>query len=179
MPKPTPSPSMPDTEFEPDAKLEKRSRRVFSAAYKQRIVAEASACAHGELGELLRRENLYSNQISQWRRELAEDGEAGLSKSAPGPRPKCTAEQRGGKEGKGPGEGGQARFFLADCGLCLAVPEFIWMVCRCTLCSAATTASPASSVKTTTRAVLAAAGAERDQLCAARVRADDQSCPCC
>lgn len=82
MPKPA---SQHPTEIRPDPKLEKRSRRLFSSDYKLSILQQADACQHGELGELLRREKLYSNQLSQWRRELAADGIEGLSKSRPGP----------------------------------------------------------------------------------------------
>ena len=78
----------------PDPKLEKRTRRVFTAEYKLSIIQQADACKHGELGALLRREKLYSNQLAQWRRELAEQGVAGLKKSAPGPAPRKTAEQK-------------------------------------------------------------------------------------
>jgi len=76
---------MPDPQVKPNPKLEKRSRRTHSAEYKLRIVQEADACKHGEIGALLRREKLYSNQLADWRREYAENGLAGLSKSAPGP----------------------------------------------------------------------------------------------
>lgn len=55
---------------------------------------QADACQHGELGALLRREKLYSNQLQQWRREQAEHGLDGLQKSAPGPAAKKTAEQK-------------------------------------------------------------------------------------
>ena len=84
----------PDSQVAPNPKLEKRTRRTFSAEYKLRIVQEANACKHGELGALLRREKLYSNQLSDWRREYAENGLTGLSKSAPGPSPTKSAEQR-------------------------------------------------------------------------------------
>ncbi|GEM_PF-6905580 len=51
----------PDTTFNPEivppAELEKRTRRTFSAQYKRSII---------ELGKLLRREKLYSNQLAQW-----------------------------------------------------------------------------------------------------------------
>jgi len=51
----------PDTTFNPEivppAELEKRTRRTFSAQYKRSII---------ELGNLLRREKLYSNQLAQW-----------------------------------------------------------------------------------------------------------------
>lgn len=84
----------PDPQVVPNPKLEKRTRRTFKAEYKLRIVQEANACKHGELGALLRREKLYSNQLSDWRREYAESGMEGLKKSAPGPAPVKSAEQR-------------------------------------------------------------------------------------
>jgi transposase-like protein len=92
MPKPTSD--LSSTQVKPDPTLEKRTRRRFTTAYKLRIIAEADQCRHGELGALLRREGLYSNQLQTWRRQLAEGGEAALTKSAPGPAPKLTAEQR-------------------------------------------------------------------------------------
>ena len=82
------------TEVTPDPQVEKRTRRTFSTEYKLRIIKEADRCRHGELGALLRRENLYSNQLQAWRRQLAEGGEQALSKSTPGPKPKLTPEQR-------------------------------------------------------------------------------------
>ncbi len=83
-----------DTQVTPDPKLEKRTRRIFKPEYKLRIIQEADACKHGELGALLRREKLYSNQLSDWRREYAQNGLAGLDKSAPGPAPSKSGEQR-------------------------------------------------------------------------------------
>lgn len=85
---------LPESQVSPDPQLEKRTRRRFSTEYKVRIVAEADACRHGELGELLRRERLYSSQIQQWRRELRDSGIDGLSKSRPGPKPTKSAEQK-------------------------------------------------------------------------------------
>ena len=42
-------------------------RRQSSAAYRLRIVQEADGCtASGELGQLLRRQGLYSLQLSNW-----------------------------------------------------------------------------------------------------------------
>lgn len=82
------------TEVVPEPALEKRTRRQFTPEYKLRILAEADACRHGELGALLRREKLYSNQLSDWRREYAQSGVAGLSKSAPGPASSRSADQR-------------------------------------------------------------------------------------
>ena len=83
-----------DTQVTPEPVLEKRTRRQLTPEYKLRIIAEADACKHGELGALLRREKLYSSQLSDWRREFSENGVAGLSKSAPGPAASRTPEQR-------------------------------------------------------------------------------------
>lgn len=82
MPKPA---TIIESKVEPNPVLEKRIRRVFTADYKLSILQQADSCQRGELGELLRREKLYSNQLSQWRREVAAQGVAGLAKSAPGP----------------------------------------------------------------------------------------------
>ena len=50
--------------------LEKASRRRFDAAYKLRILAEAERCqASGQLGEVLRREGLYSSHLTTWRKQ--------------------------------------------------------------------------------------------------------------
>jgi len=91
MPKPV---TASDSQVMPDPALEKRTRRAFSAEYKLRIVQEAAACPQGQLGALLRREKLYYNQIQQWRREFSQGGMESLSKTAPGPKPKYTAEQQ-------------------------------------------------------------------------------------
>jgi len=42
-------------------------RRTFSEVYKRRIVAEADRAERGEIGLILRREGLYSSQLSKWR----------------------------------------------------------------------------------------------------------------
>jgi transposase-like protein len=73
---PKPESQIPDNQVLPDAQLEKRTRRRFSTEYKLRILVEADQCAHGELGQLLRRENLYSNQLRDWRKQLEAGGEA-------------------------------------------------------------------------------------------------------
>ncbi len=91
---PKPESQLPENQVTPDAQLEKRTRRRFSTEYKLRILAEADQCAHGELGELLRRESLYSNQLRDWRKQLESGGEGALSKSAPGPKASKTPEQK-------------------------------------------------------------------------------------
>jgi transposase len=49
-----------------------RSRRRFTAAYKQQVLEEAARCtAPGALGALLRREGLYSSHLAAWRAAAA------------------------------------------------------------------------------------------------------------
>lgn len=91
---PKPPSELPETQVTPEPALEKRTRRSFTTEYKLSILARADACQHGELGKLLRREKLYSNQLQQWRREFAEGGVESLKKTNPGPSPAKTAEQR-------------------------------------------------------------------------------------
>ena len=50
--------------------LEKPVRRKFTAAYKLEIVEAAERCTElGQIGILLRREGLYSSQLSTWRNQ--------------------------------------------------------------------------------------------------------------
>jgi transposase len=55
----------------PDPEVpEKKRRRKFTAKYKLSILAEADLCtASGQLGALLRREGLYSSNLTTWRRQ--------------------------------------------------------------------------------------------------------------
>jgi transposase len=55
----------------PDPELvEQAKRRSFTAEYKARILAEADACTRpGEVGELLRREGLYTSHLTYWRKQ--------------------------------------------------------------------------------------------------------------
>jgi transposase-like protein len=49
---------------------EKKPRRKFTAKYKLRILAEADRCTQpGQMGALLRREGLYSSNLTTWRRQ--------------------------------------------------------------------------------------------------------------
>jgi transposase len=45
----------------------KPQRRSFSAEYKLRVLAEYETAPEGEKGSVLRREGLYSSQITEWR----------------------------------------------------------------------------------------------------------------
>ena len=56
----------------PDPQVEARSTgpRRYTAEYKARILAEADGCTRpGEVGELLRREGLYSSHLVTWRKQ--------------------------------------------------------------------------------------------------------------
>ena len=65
----------------------KATRRRFTAAYKLSVVEKADACeTPGEIGELLRREGLYSSHLSAWRKAAREGSLRGLAKKR-GPRP--------------------------------------------------------------------------------------------
>jgi len=75
------------TEVLTEPKLERRTRRRFSAAEKQRLLAEADALPHGEQGAWLRRNGLYAAQLSQWRKTLAEQGTQGLERKRGGRQP--------------------------------------------------------------------------------------------
>jgi transposase len=74
----------PETEV-----AEKARRRRFSAEYKRRIVREAARCTKtGELGALLRREGLYSSQLSKWREQVEHGELAALGPKKRGPKAK-------------------------------------------------------------------------------------------
>ena len=60
-----PDASPPDPEV-----LEKKPRRRFTAKYKLQILAEADRCTEpGSIGPLLRREGLYSSNLTTWRKQ--------------------------------------------------------------------------------------------------------------
>lgn len=85
---------LPNSQVKPKPELEKRTRRRFTTEYKVSIIAKADACQHGELGALLRQENLYSGQIQQWRHELEQGGVECLEKTSPGPKASKTPSER-------------------------------------------------------------------------------------
>jgi transposase-like protein len=70
---------------------EKAVRRRFTAEYKARILDEADRCTEpGQLGELLRREGLYSSHLTTWRRQR----EAGLAPKRRGRKPLPNKKER-------------------------------------------------------------------------------------
>ena len=68
-------------------------RRRFTAEYKLRILQEADRCAPGELGALLRREGLYSSNLSKWRRQRQAGQLAGLKPKQRGRKVDAQAQE--------------------------------------------------------------------------------------
>lgn len=78
------APVSQDPEVVPKAK-----RRTFSATYKRKILAEVDAAAEtGSIGEILRREGLYSSALTNWRKER-DDAVLKAFSQKRGPEPKC------------------------------------------------------------------------------------------
>jgi transposase-like protein len=69
---------------------ERPQRRAFTAEYKLRIVREADAAVasgvEGAVGELLRREGLYSSHLTEWRKQREGGSLAGLAAKKRGPK---------------------------------------------------------------------------------------------
>ncbi len=77
-------PEAPDPEVP-----EKAGRRKFSAQYKLRILQLADGCTEpGSLGRLLRREGLYSSNLTTWRRQRDQGIFQGLQPVKRGRKPK-------------------------------------------------------------------------------------------
>ena len=76
----------------PDPELvERPRRRRFSAEYKLRVLHEADACSRpGEVGELLRREGLYTSHLTYWRKQR----DAGALQALGRPRGRRPADRR-------------------------------------------------------------------------------------
>ena len=76
----------------PDPELvEQAKRRSFTAEYKAKILAEAGACTRpGEVGELLRREGLYTSHLTYWRKQRKD----GALKELGRPRGRKPADRR-------------------------------------------------------------------------------------
>jgi len=69
--------------------MAKPTRRRYSAEYKLRILREADASTGpGSIGALLRREGLYSSNLTAWRKQREKRELEGLSQKRRGPLPK-------------------------------------------------------------------------------------------
>lgn len=68
------------TPVHPDPEVpEKRRRRKYTAAYKKQILEEADRCVDSrQIGAILRREGLYSSNLTTWRRQREAGALAGL-----------------------------------------------------------------------------------------------------
>ena len=72
----------------------KPERRKFSAEYKRRILEEADACTEaGQIGALLRREGLYSSNLTHWRQQMSKGALKALSPKKRGPKPDPLANE--------------------------------------------------------------------------------------
>jgi transposase-like protein len=70
--------------------LAKATRRRFTAEYKLRILREAEACTEpGAIGALLRREGLYSSNLTTWRAQRERGELLGLTPKKRGPVPQA------------------------------------------------------------------------------------------
>ncbi len=71
--------------------LAKPKRRRFTAEYRLRILEEVDRCrGAGEVGQLLRREGLYSSHIANWRKARREGALRGLRSKKRGAKPKAS-----------------------------------------------------------------------------------------
>jgi transposase-like protein len=69
--------------------MAKPTRRRYSAEYKLRMLREVEACSRpGEIGALLRREGLYSSNLTAWRKQREKGELEGLGQKRRGPLPK-------------------------------------------------------------------------------------------
>jgi len=77
--------SRPDPEV-----VSKPKRRRFTAEYRLRILEEVERCTGaGEVGQLLRREGLYSSHLANWRKARREGALRGLRSKKRGAKPKA------------------------------------------------------------------------------------------
>src|SRR4030042_1550570 len=65
----------------------KPTRRKFAAEYKLKILQETDQCKPGDVGAVLRREGLFSSQLTTWRREREIGLMQGLDPRRRGPEP--------------------------------------------------------------------------------------------
>jgi len=71
-----------------EVSLPRPRRRIFSTEFKLKFLAEADACkGTGQVAALLRREGLYSSNLTEWRRARAAGLLGALDPGKPGPKP--------------------------------------------------------------------------------------------
>jgi hypothetical protein len=73
-----------------EVNLTRPRRRLFTAEYKMKILAEAEACkGTSQVGAMLRREGLYHSALSEWRKAQAQGGLNALAPVKSGPKAKA------------------------------------------------------------------------------------------
>jgi transposase-like protein len=83
------SPGVPAGDGRDPEVLERPVRRRFSAEYKLQILRQADACTEpGQLGELLRREGLYSSHLRTWRAQRQQGALDALAPKKRGRKPR-------------------------------------------------------------------------------------------
>lgn len=83
------SPEVSPTEVRPN-----KTRRTFSIAYKRRILTLADGCTQlGEIGQLLRREGLYSSHLTDWRKQQLQGVFERTDAPVRGPKPKLVDDK--------------------------------------------------------------------------------------
>ncbi len=79
------APARPDPEV-----VGKPKRRRFTAEYRLRILEEMDRCTEpGEVGQLLRREGLYSSHLTTWRKARRDGALRGLASKKRGAKAKA------------------------------------------------------------------------------------------
>lgn len=83
-----PMPQSKDNEIVAAPQNDRRHRRQWSVEDKRRIIEEADRCTErGQIAALLRREGIYSAQLSQWRAQIDAAVNEGLTPKKPGRKP--------------------------------------------------------------------------------------------
>ena len=68
--KATPAGALRSSKPDPEVCSDPKPRRRFTAAYKLRILQQADACTEpGQIGALLRKEGIYSSNLTTWRKQ--------------------------------------------------------------------------------------------------------------
>ena len=72
--KATPAGASVSSKPDPEVRSDQRPRRRFTATYKLRVLQQAEACTEpGQIGTLLRKEGLYSSNLTTWRKQREQD----------------------------------------------------------------------------------------------------------
>jgi transposase len=68
--KATPAGALGSSKLDPEVCSDPKPRRRFTATYKLRILQQADSCTEpGQMGAFLRKEGIYSSNLTTWRRQ--------------------------------------------------------------------------------------------------------------